>query len=104
VKNTTRTTSDDDGDDPASAQEPEPIWLDWHEPEVADLTDQELADYVHHWRGRREGYLRKRRRVNKDHPDAYRWGYSAWWCSKKESIGNRETERRRIQREIGTRP
>lgn len=84
-----------------SEHEPDPEWLTWHEPEVADLTDDELADYIAHWRGRRHDYETKRSAVSADHPDAYRWGYSAWWCSKKESIGLRETERRRIRRDRG---
>lgn len=77
----------------------DPIWLTWHEPEVADLTDEELAEYIGYWRGRGEEYRRKRRRVSKDHPDAYRWGYSGWWCSKYASKGHREVERRRVRRQ-----
>lgn len=79
----------------------DPIWLTWHEPEVADLTDEELADYIGYWRGRGDEYRRKRSEVSDDHPDAYRWGYSGWKCSCKESIGHREVERRRVWRQRG---
>ena len=84
-----------------SAPTPEPIWLNWHEPEVADLTDDELADYIAYWRRRGDEFRRKRQAVTTEHPNAFRWGYSGWKCSTKESIGIRETERRRIRREAG---
>lgn len=79
----------------------DPIWLTWHEPEVADLTDEELDEYIAYWRGRGAEYRRKRSEVPDDHPDAFRWGYSGWKCSGKESIGHREVERRRIRRQRG---
>ena len=88
-------------DDASAPQGSNPIWLNWHEPEVADLSDQEVLEYIAYWRGRREEYLRKRQGVADDHPDAYRWGYSAWKCSSKESIGHREVARRQIRREAG---
>jgi hypothetical protein len=82
--------------------EEDPIWLTWHEPEVADLTDDELDDYIAHWRGRWEEYRRLLQEGGEGHPNAYRWGFSQWNCSKKESIGLREIERRRITRERAT--
>lgn len=85
--------------DPSS----DPIWLHWHEPEVADLSDAEVEEYVAYWRTRGDHYRRQRAAVDKYHPQAYRWGYSGWWCSKRESIGLREIERRRIRRERGER-
>jgi len=81
-----------------SGQEPAPEWLGWHEPEVAGLTDEELAEYVAYWRERRAEFRRERRRAGTGHADARRWSFSAWKCSKRESIGIRETERRRIRR------
>ena len=79
-----------------SGQEPAPEWLGWHESEVAGLTDEELAEYVAYWRERRAEFRRERRRAG--HPDARRWSFSAWKCSTRESIENRESERRRIRR------
>jgi cytolysin (calcineurin-like family phosphatase) len=79
----------------------DPIWLDWLEPEVAHLTDRELLSYVDEWHDRGEEYRNARAQVSKEHPDAYNWGYSGWWCGKQESIGLREQQRRRIRRQRG---
>jgi len=77
----------------------EPIWLDWVEPEVVDLSDEELQEYVDEWSDEADRYRRRRRRVAQEHPDAFRFGYSAWWCSKNVSKGRREQARRQIKRE-----
>ncbi|MCX6434042.1 MAG: hypothetical protein NTX29_15125 [Actinobacteria bacterium] len=84
-----------------SAYGSDPIWLDWVEPEVVDLSDEQLQQYVDDWSSQADGYRRRRRRVNKEHPDAFRFGYSAWWCSKNASKGRREQARRQIKSERG---
>jgi hypothetical protein len=76
----------------------EPIWMTWVEPEVADLTDGELQEYIDTWRGNGERYRAQRQQISTSHPDAYRLAYSAWWCSKRESIGLREFQRRSRRR------
>jgi hypothetical protein len=76
----------------------EPVWLDWVEPEVADLTDVQLQEYVAEWSSEAKRYRRQRHGVTLEHPDAYRVAYSAWWCSKWESFGLREQQRRQIRR------
>jgi hypothetical protein len=73
-----------------------PIWLEWVEPEVVDLTDEELQEYLDELASRAEQYRLQRRSVSSEHPEAYRFAYSAWWCSKRLSIGVREQQRRRI--------
>ena len=78
----------------------EPIWMTWVEPEVADLTDDGLQEYVDTWRSNGERCRAQRQRVSMSHPDAYRLAYSAWWCSKRESIGLRELQRRALQRKV----
>lgn len=62
--------------------------------ELTAMSDQELADYVTYWRERGDAYREARRMLPKEHPDAYRTGYSGWWCSKFESSGRREQQRR----------
>jgi hypothetical protein len=66
----------------------------WPEDRLVELTDEQLAAYMAYWKAQGDGYRRARRRVSKDHPDAFRTGYSAWWCSKYASKGGREQTRR----------
>ncbi|MEI6363538.1 MAG: hypothetical protein WCP95_15555 [Actinomycetes bacterium] len=77
----------------------DPIWLDWVEPEVTDLAGEQLHAFVDQWHREAQRYRRERQRVSAGHSDAYRFAYSAWWCSKRESMGLREQQRRRIIRE-----
>ena len=79
------------------AAAPRPFWLDRPESAIADLTDEQLAEFIAYWHDRREAYRRLREQVTREHPDAYRWGYSSWWCSKYESMGIREAKRRRAE-------
>ena len=75
-----------------------PFWLDRRESVIAELTDEQLAEFIAYWHDQREGYRRLREEVTAEHPDAHRWGYSSWWGSKYESMGIREAKRRRIER------
>lgn len=68
---------------------------------VEGLTDEQLDEFIDYWRERTEGYRLQREAVTRDHPDAYRLGYSGWWCSKYWSMGAAERERRRTEREKG---
>ncbi len=40
----------------------EPIWLDWVESEVTDLTGEQLRAFVDEWHGKAERYLREQQR------------------------------------------
>lgn len=69
------------------------------ESEVAGLTDEQLEEYIGWWRGQGAGYRNLRRQVGRDHPDAFRYAHSGWWCGKRESTGLSEQARRRaVQR------
>lgn len=61
---------------------------------LPELSDARLAEYAGYWRARMEAYRFARSLLPCDHPDAYRTGYSAWWCSKYLSSALVEQERR----------
>lgn len=76
------------------------------DPDVARLSDAELASYIHHWSQARARYqeqatdqLHRGRRPpgSKDAVNAStaRPGFSAWWAGKILDRGLRERERRR---------
>lgn len=76
------------------------------DPEMAGLTDSELADYIHHWADVRTRFQRQatdQRRQGRQPPrnedtvnaDTARPGVSAWWAGKILDRGLRERERRR---------
>ncbi len=71
-----------------------PIWLDWVEPEVANLIEEELQEYVDEWQATRDEYLSEREKVSKDDPKARQLGYSAWMSGRRRSSGGREQARR----------
>ena len=71
-----------------------PAWMDWSEPEVAYLADDELVAFAEDWKQQGDGYRLRRQAVSRDHPDAFRLGFSGWWCSKRESMARREIARR----------
>lgn len=75
-----------------------PEWMDWIEPEVSNLSDEELAAFAEYWRAQGDAYRKKRQSVGRDHPDAFRLGFSGWWCSKRESMALREMARRERRR------
>ncbi len=62
--------------------------------ELGELTDEQLAEYVDYWRGRREAYRLARSLLTRDDPAANRTGYAGWWCGKLLSNGLWEQKQR----------
>ena len=62
--------------------------------ELGELTDDQLAEYVDHWRARMEADRLARSLLTRDDPAAYRTGYSGWWCGKLLSNGLWEQKQR----------
>ena len=69
-------------------------WADVPYAELGELTDDQLAEYVDHWRARMEAYRLARSLLTRDDPAAYRTGYSGWWCGKLLSNGLWEQKQR----------
>jgi len=61
---------------------------------LAEITDERLAEYVDYWRARMEAYRLARSLLTRENLEAYRAGYSGWWCSKFLSNGLSEQQRR----------
>ena len=78
-----------------------PEWMAWVEPEVAQLSDPELDEFVANARRFAQEARQARQAVDRTHPDAQRLGYAAWGYSKRESMGLREKARRAAQRNSG---
>lgn len=70
----------------------QPSWTEQDEANLTDVTDSQ------YWRIRGDFYRALRASVTKDHPMAFYWGWSGWWCSKNQSNGtprpNRQTTNR----------